>query len=149
MRIIVEIETKEPEVRNKISEQMQQSLEDAMFSIVKGTVEDAIEVSKSTSQYFTGCSVIRQDEVLGEYPLGFFKIEGFESVDENDVATSLSKELGTEIIYVDSIDCYAIHENPISNGTIFKLTESMPTGTKIEVCRKADMTCLETFAGLQ
>ena len=147
MRIIIEIETKDPEVRNEITERMQQSLENAMFNIIADTVDNAIEVSKSTSQYFTGCRIIRQDEVLGEYPLGFFKINGFDDVDKEDIAISLSKELDTEIVYVDNLDCYAIHENPISMGTSLMLTKAMPAGTSIEICSKGN-TNSKTFAGL-
>lgn len=56
MKIIIEIETDNQNV-SKIREQLNESLENTMFNIIKKDVEDTIEKSHFTSDYFKSCKV--------------------------------------------------------------------------------------------
>lgn len=60
MRIIIEIETNEAENTSKIREQMNRSLEETMFGIIKENVEGIIERSRFTTDYFKSCKVTRE-----------------------------------------------------------------------------------------
>lgn len=56
MKIIIEIETDNQNV-SKIRKQLNESLENTMFNIIKKDVEDTIEKSHFTSDYFKSCKV--------------------------------------------------------------------------------------------
>ena len=60
MRIIIEVETNEAENTSKIREQMNRSLEETMFGIIKEDVEGIIERSHFTTDYFKSCKVTRE-----------------------------------------------------------------------------------------
>lgn len=60
MRIIIEVETNEAENTSKIREQMNRSLEETMFGIIKEDVEGIIERSHFTTDYFKSCKVTKE-----------------------------------------------------------------------------------------
>lgn len=60
MRIIIEVETNEAENTSKIREQMNRSLEETMFGIIKEDVEGIIERSHFITNYFKSCKVTRE-----------------------------------------------------------------------------------------
>lgn len=56
MKIIIEIETDNTNVSN-LKKTLNKSLENTMFNMIKKDVEDTIEKSHFTTDYFKGCKV--------------------------------------------------------------------------------------------